>query len=60
MCTAHTIKEINALFAQLTNIFFVTAGFALLPFMWFVNGYWFFEEAVLVPPYEEQQEIQKC
>lgn len=27
--------------------------------MWFINGYWFFEEAVAVPPYEEQQEIQK-
>lgn len=37
-----------------------TAGFALLPFVWFVNSIWFFNEAFRKPPYEEQKLIRKC
>ena len=35
-------------------------GFALLPFLWFVNSIWFFKEAFLKPPYEEQKQIKTC
>ncbi|KAL4228669.1 hypothetical protein ACF0H5_011714 [Mactra antiquata] len=33
-------------------------GFALLPFLWFVNSVWFFREAFLKPPYAEQKQIK--
>lgn len=35
------------------------AGFALLPFVWFVNSIWFFNEAFRKPPYDEQKLIRK-
>uniref|UniRef100_UPI00358F29F7 gamma-secretase subunit PEN-2 n=1 Tax=Myxine glutinosa TaxID=7769 RepID=UPI00358F29F7 len=34
-------------------------GFALLPFLWFVNAVWFFREAFLKPQYEQQQQIKR-
>jgi len=34
------------------------AGFALLPFLWFVNAIWFFREAFRRPPYDQQQAIK--
>ncbi|KAH3702540.1 hypothetical protein DPMN_077564 [Dreissena polymorpha] len=33
-------------------------GFALLPFLWFVNSVWFFQEAFFKPQYEEQRQIR--
>ncbi|XP_025102467.1 gamma-secretase subunit PEN-2-like [Pomacea canaliculata] len=33
-------------------------GFALLPFLWFVNSLWFFKEAFRRPPYEQQKMIR--
>jgi len=33
-------------------------GFALLPFLWFVNVVWFFREAFIVPAYEQQKQIR--
>ena len=38
----------------------ISGGFALLPFLWFVNSIWFFKEAFLKPPYEEQKQIKTC
>ncbi|CAL4087667.1 unnamed protein product [Meganyctiphanes norvegica] len=35
------------------------AGFALLPFMWAVNFFWFLREAFWAPPYDEQKQIRK-
>ncbi|WAR04457.1 PEN2-like protein, partial [Mya arenaria] len=32
-------------------------GFALLPFLWFVNSVWFFREAFLRPHFEEQKQM---
>ncbi|XP_041970453.1 gamma-secretase subunit pen-2 [Aricia agestis] len=34
-------------------------GCILLPFVWAVNAVWFFKEAFLKPPYEEQKFIRK-
>ncbi|XP_030055305.1 gamma-secretase subunit PEN-2-like [Microcaecilia unicolor] len=33
-------------------------GFALLPFLWLVNVFWFFREAFMKPAYTEQPQIQ--
>ncbi|XP_060597310.1 gamma-secretase subunit PEN-2-like [Ruditapes philippinarum] len=33
-------------------------GFAMLPFLWFVNSVWFFKEAFFKPPYEQQKQIK--
>lgn len=46
-------------FEQYVYCFF-TGGFALLPFVWAINFFWFFEEAFKKPPYEEQKAIKKC
>lgn len=35
------------------------AGWALLPFVWFINAVWFFREAFLKEAYTEQKEIRK-
>jgi len=42
------------------RLLFVTAGFALLPFLWAVNAVWFSKEAFVAPPYEEQKQIKRC
>ncbi|XP_038219865.1 gamma-secretase subunit pen-2 [Zerene cesonia] len=34
-------------------------GCILLPFVWAVNAVWFFKEAFVKPPFEEQKEIKK-
>ncbi|CAG9577141.1 unnamed protein product [Danaus chrysippus] len=34
-------------------------GCALLPFVWAVNVVWFFKEAFMKPPYNEQKQIKK-
>ncbi|GFN85369.1 gamma-secretase subunit pen-2 [Plakobranchus ocellatus] len=34
------------------------AGFFVLPFLWLVNGIWFFKEAFRKPPYTEQAQIR--
>lgn len=33
-------------------------GFAFLPFLWFVNAVWFFNEAFRKPPYEQQKMVK--
>ncbi|XP_069460969.1 gamma-secretase subunit PEN-2 [Ambystoma mexicanum] len=33
-------------------------GFALLPFLWLVNVFWFFKDAFMKPAYTEQQQIK--
>ncbi|XP_029432630.1 gamma-secretase subunit PEN-2 [Rhinatrema bivittatum] len=33
-------------------------GFALLPFLWLVNVFWFFREAFMKPAYTEQPQIK--
>ncbi|KAK7492099.1 hypothetical protein BaRGS_00016573 [Batillaria attramentaria] len=33
-------------------------GFAFLPFLWFVNSVWFFNEAFRKPAYEQQKMIR--
>ncbi|GAB6023065.1 Gamma-secretase subunit pen-2 [Chamberlinius hualienensis] len=33
-------------------------GFFFLPFLWCVNGVWFFNEAFKKPPFEEQPRIK--
>lgn len=33
-------------------------GFALLPFLWFINSVWFFKEAFIKDEYEEQKQIR--
>uniref|UniRef100_V5HEH8 Gamma-secretase subunit PEN-2 n=1 Tax=Ixodes ricinus TaxID=34613 RepID=V5HEH8_IXORI len=30
-------------------------GFFILPFLWFVNAVWFFKEAFVRPPFDEQK-----
>ncbi|CAH2056047.1 unnamed protein product, partial [Iphiclides podalirius] len=34
-------------------------GCILLPFVWAVNAVWFFKEAFIKPPFEEQKQIKK-
>ncbi|XP_063836634.1 gamma-secretase subunit pen-2 [Ostrinia nubilalis] len=34
-------------------------GCLLLPFVWAVNAVWFFKEAFVKPPYDEQKQIRK-
>nr|XP_021192558.2 gamma-secretase subunit pen-2 [Helicoverpa armigera] len=34
-------------------------GCLLLPFVWAVNAIWFFKEAFIKPPYDEQKQIKK-
>ncbi|XP_045457927.1 gamma-secretase subunit pen-2 [Melitaea cinxia] len=34
-------------------------GLVLLPFVWAVNAIWFFKEAFIRPPFEEQRQIKK-
>nr|CAD7428518.1 unnamed protein product [Timema monikensis] len=34
-----------------------TTGFAFLPFLWCVNAVWFFKDAFIKPPYEEQKNV---
>ncbi|KAM3956210.1 presenilin enhancer, gamma-secretase subunit [Aphomia sociella] len=34
-------------------------GCVLLPFVWAVNAVWFFKEAFVKPPYDEQKQIKK-
>jgi presenilin enhancer 2 len=34
------------------------AGFCILPFLWFVNSIWFFNEAFRKPVYTEQAQIR--
>ncbi|KPJ17419.1 Gamma-secretase subunit pen-2 [Papilio machaon] len=34
-------------------------GCLLLPFAWAVNAVWFFNEAFVKPPFEEQKQIKK-
>lgn len=33
-------------------------GFAVLPFLWFVNSVWFYWQAFRRPPFEEQKQIR--
>merc|ERR1712112_199341 len=33
-------------------------GFAFLPFLWFINSFWFFKEAFRKPFYAEQKQIK--
>lgn len=33
-------------------------GFALLPFLWFINAVWFFNEAFRQPSYPQQKQIR--
>ncbi|XP_014773172.1 gamma-secretase subunit PEN-2 [Octopus bimaculoides] len=33
-------------------------GFALLPFLWFINFLWFFREAYRRPEFEQQKQIR--
>lgn len=33
-------------------------GFFILPFLWFVNAVWFFKEAFVRPPFDEQKTIR--
>ncbi|KFM72160.1 Gamma-secretase subunit PEN-2, partial [Stegodyphus mimosarum] len=37
---------------------YYTGGFFLLPFLWFVNAVWFFNEAFRKSHYEEQKMIR--
>ncbi|XP_030029772.1 gamma-secretase subunit pen-2 isoform X2 [Manduca sexta] len=34
-------------------------GCMFLPFVWAVNAVWFFKEAFVKPPYDEQKQIKK-
>ncbi|KAL0809459.1 hypothetical protein ABMA28_011632 [Loxostege sticticalis] len=34
-------------------------GCLFLPFVWAVNAVWFFKEAFMKPPYDEQKQIKK-
>ncbi|CAH0712792.1 unnamed protein product, partial [Brenthis ino] len=34
-------------------------GCVLLPFVWAVNAVWFFKEAFIKPPYDEQKQIKR-
>merc|ERR1711976_933661 len=38
---------------------YYVGGFALLPFLWFVNSVWFFREAFLRDAFEQQKQIRK-
>jgi presenilin enhancer 2 len=42
------------------SILNISGGFAMLPFLWFVNSVWFFKEAFFKPPYEQQKQIKTC
>ncbi|XP_066281617.1 gamma-secretase subunit PEN-2-like [Branchiostoma lanceolatum] len=33
-------------------------GFFALPFLWFVNVFWFFKQAFIRPAFEQQQQIK--
>lgn len=37
-----------------------TAGFFMLPFVWTINAFWFFDEAFFKAAYPEQTTIRKC
>lgn len=39
---------------------FFSVGFWLLPFVWAINSFWFFDEAFRKPAYDEQKAIKKC
>lgn len=39
---------------------FVSAGFALLPFLWLVNAIWFFKYAFKSAEFPEQKKIRSC
>lgn len=43
---------------RLSRIYFI-GGFAFLPFLWFVNSIWFFQEAFLKDEFEGQKEVRK-
>ncbi|GBP57336.1 Gamma-secretase subunit pen-2 [Eumeta japonica] len=43
----------------LNNSLIFSVGCLLLPFVWAVNAVWFFKEAFMKPPFEEQQQIKK-
>jgi len=38
---------------------FFFGGFAFLPWLWLVNGVWFFREAYFKEPFDEQIRIRK-
>lgn len=40
--------------------FIVSAGFAMLPFLWAVNAVWFAKPAFCDPHFEEQKQIKRC
>lgn len=35
-------------------------GFALLPFLWFINVVWFFKEAFIRPSFSGQSKLKSC
>ena len=39
---------------------FYTGGFFLLPFLWFINVVWFFKEAFIRPPFDQQKQMKSC
>ncbi|KAJ0183036.1 hypothetical protein K1T71_001012 [Dendrolimus kikuchii] len=40
-------------------IWYFKVGCLFLPFVWAVNAVWFFKEAFVKPPYDEQKQIKK-
>lgn len=42
------------------DVLFISGGFALLPFLWFVNSVWFFKEAFIRDAFEQQKQIKTC
>ena len=54
-----TFKLFLHVSVDLITDYFV-GGFALLPFLWFINSIWFFKDAFLKEEYTEQKQIRSC
>lgn len=54
------VKFKHTCLTQIHIIFFQIVGFFLLPFVWTINAFWFFDEAFRKPAYKEQKKIRTC
>ena len=58
-----TVKLMLLCFIFPTNsllLYYFTAGFAFLPFLWAINAVWFFNDVFRKPAFEEQSQMRTC
>ncbi|CAH3016843.1 unnamed protein product, partial [Porites evermanni] len=63
LCRKYTIHIFNYYYLFLNPFFFsftcyLLRGFALLPFLWFINVVWFFKEAFIKPSFSGQSKLK--